>query len=121
MPPRPARHGPRADAQAFAELRQTEDLRWRQRGQADRLGLLDAPGRLCAMDAADAGGQGRRTEHRRARQRQHHRADAKKNALKPHLNDQWVIPPDANAAFVAAMEDVIEVYHLLAATLTRAQ
>jgi hypothetical protein len=27
------------------------------------------------------------------------------------LNDQWVIPPDANAAFVAAMEDVIEVYH----------
>ena len=37
--------------------------------------------------------------------------DAKKNILKPHLNDQWVIPPDANAAFVAAMEDVIEVYH----------
>jgi len=36
-----------------------------------------------------------------------------KNLLKPHLNDQWVIPPDANAAFVAAMEDVIEVYHRL--------
>ena len=35
----------------------------------------------------------------------------KKNVLKPHQNDQWVIPPDANAAFVAAMEDVIEVYH----------
>ena len=34
-----------------------------------------------------------------------------KNLLKPHLNDQWVIPPDANAALVAAMEDVIEVYH----------
>jgi len=33
--------------------------------------------------------------------------------LKPHLNDQWVIPPDANAAFVAAMKDVIEVYHRL--------
>ena len=58
-----------------------------------------------------AGEQGRRTEHCRARQRQHHRADAQKNVLKPHLNDQWVIPPDANAAFVAAMEDVIEVYH----------
>src|SRR4051812_2470106 len=28
----------------------------------------------------------------------------KKNVLKPHPNDQWVIPPDANAAFVAAME-----------------
>jgi len=26
------------------------------------------------------------------------------------LQKQWVIPPDANAAFVAAMEDVLEVY-----------
>ena len=33
-----------------------------------------------------------------------------KNTLKPHLKQQWVIPPDANAAFVAAMEDVLEVY-----------
>jgi hypothetical protein len=38
--------------------------------------------------------------------------DAKKNILKPHLNRQWVIPPDANAAFVAAMEDVLETYQL---------
>ncbi|HYV35660.1 MAG TPA: IS630 family transposase [Gemmataceae bacterium] len=34
----------------------------------------------------------------------------KKNTLKPHLKQQWVIPPDANAAFVAAMEDILEVY-----------
>ena len=34
-----------------------------------------------------------------------------KNTLKPHLQRQWVIPPDANAAFVANMEDVLEVYH----------
>jgi hypothetical protein len=34
----------------------------------------------------------------------------KKNILKPHLQKQWVIPPDANAAFVAGMEDVLEVY-----------
>jgi hypothetical protein len=33
-----------------------------------------------------------------------------KNLLKPHLQKQWVIPPDANAAFVAGMEDVLEVY-----------
>jgi len=33
-----------------------------------------------------------------------------KNALKPHLQEQWVIPAHANAAFVAAMEDVLEVY-----------
>ncbi len=32
----------------------------------------------------------------------------KKNILKPHRNRQWVIPPDANAGFVAAMEDVLE-------------
>lgn len=30
--------------------------------------------------------------------------------MKPHLREQWVIPPDENAAFVAAMEDVLEVY-----------
>jgi transposase len=35
---------------------------------------------------------------------------AKKNALKPWLKQQWVIPPKANAAFVANMEDVLEVY-----------
>ena len=34
----------------------------------------------------------------------------KKNILKPHLKQQWVIPPDASAAFVANMEDVLEVY-----------
>ena len=30
--------------------------------------------------------------------------------LKPHLKEQWVIPPEASSAFVAAMEDVLEVY-----------
>ncbi|MBV8286309.1 MAG: IS630 family transposase [Hyphomicrobiales bacterium] len=34
----------------------------------------------------------------------------KKNALKPHRKRQWVIPPEANAGFVAAMEDVLETY-----------
>ena len=33
-----------------------------------------------------------------------------KNILKPHLKQQWVIPPKANSAFVAAMEDVLAVY-----------
>jgi hypothetical protein len=36
--------------------------------------------------------------------------NAQKNALKPHLKKQWVIPPDADADFVCAMEDVLEVY-----------
>jgi len=34
----------------------------------------------------------------------------KKNTLKPHLKKQWVIPPQANGAFVAAMEEVLAVY-----------
>jgi hypothetical protein len=34
----------------------------------------------------------------------------KKNSLKPHRRQCWVIPPKANSAFVAAMEDVLAVY-----------
>jgi DDE superfamily endonuclease len=34
----------------------------------------------------------------------------KKNDLKPWRKEQWVIPPKANADFVCAMEDVLEVY-----------
>jgi DDE superfamily endonuclease len=33
-----------------------------------------------------------------------------KNALKPWQHKQWVIPPQRNAEFVCAMEDVLEVY-----------
>jgi hypothetical protein len=44
------------------------------------------------------------------RGRQHDRTDAKKNILKPHRRQKWVIPPDARAAFVANMQDVLEVY-----------
>jgi DDE superfamily endonuclease len=35
---------------------------------------------------------------------------AKKNELKPHLKDYWVIPPEQDAEFVCAMEDVLDVY-----------
>ena len=101
----------RADAQALARVGEAAHIRWRSGGQADRFGLLGAAQRPRAMDVAAAGRQGRGAEHRGHRQRQHHRSDAKKNNLKPHLKEQWVIPPDANAAFVAAMEDVLEVYH----------
>jgi len=34
----------------------------------------------------------------------------KKNEFQPHRSKYWKIPPDYNAAFVAAMEDVLEVY-----------
>ena len=37
-------------------------------------------------------------------------ANAQKNSLKPWLKQQWVLPPKANAGFVANMEDVLGVY-----------
>ena len=33
-----------------------------------------------------------------------------KNILQPHRKPQWVIAPEASAAFVANMEDVLDVY-----------
>jgi hypothetical protein len=68
------------------------------------------PQRPCTLVAAAFGKARRRAGHRRGGQRQHDRARAKKNALKPHQSRYWVIPPSANAAFVAAMEDVLDVY-----------
>jgi hypothetical protein len=38
-------------------------------------------------------------------------AGAEKNEIKPWLREQWCIPPEGDAAFVCAMEDVLEVYH----------
>ena len=40
--------------------------------------------------------------------RPHH---AQKNELKPWLKEEWCIPSTHNAAFVAGMEDVLDVYH----------
>ena len=62
------------------------------------------------MELAPARREGCRIEYRREGQRQHHRTNSKKNALKPHRKRQWVIAPDASAGFVAAMEDVLETY-----------
>jgi hypothetical protein len=39
-------------------------------------------------------------------------ASFKKNELKPHLSKYWKIPPEGSAAFVAHMEDVLEIYHM---------
>ena len=78
--------------------------------QTDRLGLFPTSQGPRTLDVAVVGGQGRGTEYRRSRQRQHDRAHSQKNILKPHLKLQWVIPPKANSAIVAAMEDVLAVY-----------
>jgi len=38
------------------------------------------------------------------------RQTLKKNEIKPHLRKMWCIPPEHNAEFVCAMENVLEVY-----------
>src|ERR1700731_2266297 len=81
----------------------------RERGPAHCLGLL-ATRRPCEMDAALVGNQSRRIKHRGSCERQYDWARSKKNEIKPHLVQQWVIPPQASSAFVAAMEDALAVY-----------
>jgi len=86
------------------------DFRWREGSQTDRLGLSQPPkGRaawtlrlledkvveLNIVDRASDSTIGRHSQ---------------KTFSKPHLETQWVIPPKANSAFVAAMEDVLAVY-----------
>ena len=36
---------------------------------------------------------------------------SEKNRFKPWLKESWCVPPKANAGFVCAMEDVLEVCH----------
>ena len=61
------------------------------------------------MDLAAFGEQGCGTRYRRARQRFNDWPHAR-NRLKPHRRQCWVIPPKANSASVAAIEDVLAVY-----------
>src|ERR1700688_3643325 len=98
------------EAQIQSQFRPAADFRRRSRSKIDRAHPLPGPGGFRPLEPAPARGEGRRTAHCRARQRQYDRQDAKKNILKPHRKQQWVIPPDASAAFVANMEDVLEVY-----------
>ena len=98
------------ESQATSGACRSQNLRWREGSQADCLGLFRTSQGPRTLDIAVVGKQGRGAEHHRSRQRQHNRADPQKNILKPHLKQQWVIPPKANSAFVAAMEDVLAVY-----------
>src|SRR5262249_22295792 len=85
--------------------------RRQEAGSAHRARLLRAAGGPRTLDAAPAGRQSCRVGDRPRSALQHGRPRIKKNDLKPHLKQYWVIPPKANGAFVAAMEDVLEVYH----------
>ena len=63
------------------------------------------------VDHAAAGRQAGRAGGRGLDLRRDGPAGSEKNELKPHLKEQWCIPPEADAEFVAAMEDVLDVYH----------
>ena len=63
------------------------------------------------MDSQAFGGQGRGIADHRFDFPRIGPPASKKNELKPHLRKCWVIPPSQNAAFVACMEDVLELYH----------
>src|SRR5262249_1549989 len=62
--------------------------RWTLRLLAERFGTLDGE------SGSDETGRRR----------------AKKTRLQPWLKEMWCIPPERNAEFVAAMEDVLDVY-----------
>src|SRR5215469_18075725 len=62
------------------------------------------------MDASTPCRSMRRTGHRREDFARDRAQRSKKNELKPHLKKMWVIPPEQNGDFVAAMEDVLDVY-----------
>ncbi|MFF0657434.1 IS630 family transposase [Micromonospora tulbaghiae] len=62
------------------------------------------------MEPAAAGEEGRAHRRHPRPGPLHHRPDSKKTKLRPHLKKCWNIPPKQNAAFVAAMEDVLAVY-----------
>lgn len=62
------------------------------------------------MDFAAAVRTGRGTANRSLYIAYARGSHSKKNGYKPHLKKMWCIPPHQNAAFVAQMEDVLEVY-----------
>jgi len=87
------------------------DARRPGRGPPDRPGLLGTAGRPQGLDDATPGRQAGRAGGRPGDLRRDGAAGFEKSDLKPHLKEQWCIPPEASAGFVAAMEDVLEVYH----------
>ena len=65
---------------------------------------------ICQMDSASLSGQIYKTRIYRFDLPYPGGSYSKKNEYKPHLKKCWCIPPSQSSAFVAAMEDVLEVY-----------
>ena len=69
-----------------------------------------APEGLRELVVAPAGAAGRRVGDHRVDQPRNHPADAKKNGMTQRKIQYWVIPPQADAEFVAHMEQVLDLY-----------
>ena len=98
------------EPQATRDAGGRADLRRREGSQVDSAGLFQTAQGPRALDLAVVGEQGGGAQDRRACKRLNDRSCFKKTLLKPHRRQCWVIPPKANSAFVAAMEDVLAVY-----------
>ena len=94
-PPAVRRAGPRCRPrpQAAGATAPGDQARRGGRGPADRPGLLGPAGRAGGVDHADAGRQARRAGGGGRDLRRDGPAGAQKNELKPHLKEQWCIPP----------------------------
>src|SRR5262249_37184220 len=80
-------------------------------GPVDHLGLLGATATARRLDATAAGRSVGRVAGRHVDFHGDGASGAPKNELKPWLKEQWCIPPQADAEFACAMEDVLAVYH----------
>ena len=81
-----------------------------QEAQHHRHATRTAAERLCQLDAAAAGTQGRGVGDRGLGELRNGAAHAKKNGMTNRKIEYWVIPPEADGEFVAHMEEVLETY-----------
>jgi DDE superfamily endonuclease len=73
------------------------------------VGLLEAPGRAGVADVADVGRPAGGAEGGGLDRPGGGADDASKNDLQPWLREQWILSPPADAEFVCATEDVLDV------------
>ena len=81
-----------------------------QEAQVIALRLGDAPEGLRELVVAAVGAPGCRVGDCRVGQPRDHPEDAKKNGMTQRKVEYWVIPPQADAEFVAYMEQVLDRY-----------
>ena len=91
--------------------RRPKKLDGHDEAQLIALACSQPPEGRASWDAATAGGSAGGMRDSGQHQHRNRAPDTEKNELKPWLKECWCIPPQGNAEFVCAMEDVLEVYH----------